>query len=117
MQEIEIRGDGRYASVLVDGKEVHGVKGVVFEQYVDEVPSAIIELVGFPSIKTVANVMYVCDRESIEVVAKYMRESIEKDEALRDEFESRILSILDCFRGKDNNEELSKKVLAEVFNL
>lgn len=117
MQEIEIRGDGRYASVLVDGKEVRGVKGVVFEQYAGEVPSAIIELVGFPGIKTVGNVMYVSDRESVEVVAKYMHDSIEKDEALRDEFESRIFSVLDSIGNKTSNVELAKKILDEVFNL
>lgn len=108
--------DGTSASKLfIDEKDMSRVSGIEFEQFAGEVPTAIVHLAGFLDIDTVANVMYVSNEEGVEKATKYLRESVEKDEALRDEFKSRILSAIDEMGTSCDGEELAHKILDVIF--
>lgn len=115
--KIELKGENNpmFARLFLDGEEVKGVKGVEFRQFVDEVPSAFVYLSGWPNISTISDVKYIADEESVEAVTKYLRESVEKDEALRDEFKSRILSAIDKLGSSFDCEELAHKILDVIF--
>lgn len=103
--------DVRFADVFVDGEKIDAVRGVEFEQFALEFPTVILHLSAIPDIEIFANVLYVANEESVEAATKYLRESIEKDEALRDEFESRILSAINKLGSSFDCEELAHKVL------
>lgn len=117
LHKIELKGeeDSVFARLCIDGKEMSGVRGIEFEQFAGEVPTAIVHLAGFLDIDTVANVMYVANEEGVEKSTKYLRESIEKDEALRDEFKSRILSAIDENTDCFESEKLANKILDVIF--
>ena len=117
LHKIELKGKENpvFANLFIDGKEMSGVRGIEFEQFAGEVPTAIVHLSGYPDIKTVANVMYVANEEGVEKATKYIRESIEKDEALRDEFKSRILSAFDENTDCFEDEKLANKILDVIF--
>ena len=108
--------EGSLASKLfIDDKDMSRARGIEFEQFAGEVPTAIVHLAGFLDIDTVANVMYVANEEGVEKATKYLRESVEKDEALRDEFKSRILSAIDENTDCFESEELAHKILDVIF--
>lgn len=108
--------EGSLASKLfIDDKDMSRASGIEFEQFAGEVPTAIVHLAGFLDIDTVANVMYVANEEGVEKATKYLRESIEKDEALRDEFKSRILSAIDGNTDCFESEKLANKILDVIF--
>lgn len=115
--KIELKGEENpmFARLYLDGAEVKGVRGVEFEQFVDEFPKAIIHLAGFPNVTTLSDVMYVASEEGVYAATKYLRESVEKDEALRDEFKSRILSAIDDMGTSCDGEELAHKILDVIF--
>jgi hypothetical protein len=115
--KIELKGEENpmFARLYLDGAEVEGVRGVEFEQFVDEFPRAIVHLAGFPDVSTLSDVMYVANEEGVEKATKYLRESIEKDEALRDEFKSRILSAIDENTDCFESEKLANKILDVIF--
>lgn len=107
--------DARFADVFVDGERIDAVRGVEFEQFALEYPTVILHLPAIPNIETFANVLYVADEESVEAATKYLRDSVEKDEALRGEFESRILSAIDKLGSSFDCEELAHKILDLIF--
>lgn len=117
LHKIELKGEENsvFAKLFIDGKDMSGVRGIEFEQFAGEVPTAIVHLAGFLDIDTVANVMYVANEEGVEKATKYLRESIEKDEALRDEFKSRILSAIDENTDCFESEKLANKILDVIF--
>lgn len=117
LHKIELKGeeDSVFARLCIDGKEMSGVRGIEFEQFAGEVPTAILHLSGYSDIETVANVMYVANEEGVEKATKYLRESIEKDEALRDEFKSRILSAIDKNTDCFEDEKLANEILDMIF--
>lgn len=104
-----------FADVFVDGEKIDAVRGVEIEQFALEYPTVILHLSAIPNIETFANVLYVADEEGVEVATKYLRESVEKDEALRDEFKSRILSAIDENTDCFESEELACKILDMIF--
>lgn len=103
------------SKLFIDGEDMSRVTGVEFEQFAGEVPTAIVHLAGFLDIETVANVMYVSNEEGVYAATKYLRESVEKDEALRDEFKSRILSAFDENTDCFEDEKLANKILDVIF--
>ena len=104
-----------FADVFVDGEKINAVRGVELEQFAPEFPTVILHLSAIPNIETFANVLYVADEESVEAATKYLRESVEKDEALRDEFKSRILSAIDGNTDCFESEKLADKILDVIF--
>jgi hypothetical protein len=115
--KIELKGekDSVFSKLYIDDEEVSGVKGVEFEQFAGEVPTAMVHLAGFLDVKTLGKVMYVANEEGVYAATKYLRESVEKDEALRDEFKSRILSAIDDMGKSCDGEELAHKILDVIF--
>ena len=113
--KMKSHADAMFADVVVDGEKIDAVRGVEIEQFALEYPTVILHLSAIPNIETFANVLYVADEEGVEVATKYLRESVEKDEALRDEFKSRILSALGELGSSFDCEELSRKVLDMIF--
>lgn len=107
--------DAMFADVFIDGEKINAVRGVELEQFALEFPTVILHLSAIPNIETFANVLYVADEESVEAATKYLRESVEKDEALRDEFKSRILSAIGEFGSSFDCNELAQKILDMIF--
>lgn len=117
LHKIELKGKENpvSANLFIDGEDMSWVTGIEFEQFAGEVPTAIVHLAGFLDIDTIAKVMYVANEEGVEKATKYLRESIEKDEALRDEFKSKILSAIDENADCLEYEKLADKILDVIF--
>jgi hypothetical protein len=115
--KIELKGEENsvFSKLYIDDEEVSGVKGVELEHFAGEVPTAMVHLAGFLDVKTLGKVMYVANEEGVYAATKYLRESVEKDEALRDEFKSRILSAIDDMGKSCDGEELAHKILDVIF--
>ena len=114
--EMRAHEDAIYSDVYVDGEKVNkSITGIEFEQFAGELPTVLLHMRGVLDVKTFANVLYVANEESVEAATKYLRESVEKDEALRDEFESRILSAIDKLGSSCDCEELAHKILDMIF--
>lgn len=105
-----------FSDVFIDGEKVSsGITGVEFEQFAGELPVAILHMRGSLDLNTFANVLYVADEESVCAATKYLKESIEKDEALHDEFKSRILLAIDDLSGSFDGDEFADKILDLIF--
>ena len=117
LHRIELKGkeNSVFENLFIDGEDMSGVTGIEFYQFAGEVPTAIVHLAGFLDIDTIAKVMYVANEEGVKKATKYLRESIEKDGALRDEFKSRILSAIDENTDCFEDEKLADKILDVIF--
>ena len=117
LHKIELKGKDNpvFADLLLDGEEVKGVMGVEFSQFAGELPTATIYLTGMTNFSTMSDVKYVAYRGDVDNATKYLKESIEKDEALHDVFKSRILSAIDELGVSFDCEELAEKILDFMF--
>lgn len=115
--KIELKSEENSVSskLYIDDEDMSDAAGIEFEQFGGEVPTAMIHLAGFLDVKTFGKVMYVANEEGVYAATKYLRESVEKDEALRDEFKSRILSAIDDMGKSCDGEELAHKILDVIF--
>lgn len=115
--KIELKSEENSVSskLYIDDEDMSGVAGIELEQFAGEVPTAMVHLAGFLDVKTFGKVMYVANEEGVYAATKYLRESVEKDEALRDEFKSRILSAIDDMGKSCDGEELAHKILDVIF--
>ena len=116
IHRIEFKGEGDSvrSRLLIDGNPV-AASGIVIEQFAGEMATAVIHLPTIPCAELYADVMYFADEEGVETATRYLRESVEKDEALRDEFQSRILSAIDKLGNSFDCEELAHKILDMIF--
>lgn len=119
LQRVELRSREDsiplYSQLLIDGKEIGGVSGVEIEHFANEFPTTIVHLTGPQEVEIMSEVHCLADEECVLKAIEYLRDSIEKDEALRDDFESRILSAFDSFGDEIECEEFAHRVLDAIF--
>lgn len=102
--------NGYMSKVIVDNKEIHGVKAVDFKCSVDEVPQFTLEMFGLPDIDMSGQVLFGFTPKTVEDAAKVLQHEFKTNPESRKAFEKSIESVL---KELPANEETWCSDLAE----
>lgn len=85
---------GYMSKIIVDSKEVHGVKGVDFKCAVDEVPQFTLEMFGMPDIDMSGQVLFGFTPQTVEDAAKVLQHEFRTNPESRKALVDSITSVL-----------------------
>lgn len=77
MHDIEVKtNDKLRTSVLIDGKEINGIRKIDFHTSVDEVPTFNLELVGIPDMSVLGDVFILVTPKNVTDAVKILRNEL-----------------------------------------